>query len=720
MITVTQEPGAISFSRNPMIYGLQSDNLYQSAGQKFIGLLNFTDYTNSNRGNYNFTLNYGGMPLVFSVGLNTDDATSGYNLPQVSGSDPDTWLTLAMARMQGNYYLNRDFTLDIYSNTGGRTFGIRFTAKNVGDQYQVTCDSAVQANTYGAQLATMAVLTAGLSKQPRSNFKIMVEVWMMLPDGSDYERLSQAFPDVDDNGSCVYDISGTVSDGLAAYGFDRPDLSAPSAEICVNTCRKYYLQVAEVFGDSQVIRAVTQTTTKTAIYGSFSKRMVEELLFPDFFINGALLNFLDQELPVKTTHLTQPEFLTFCAFNAGIITIKLRVNITYSDNTTVQIPDVYPFNEIPQYTKVCFPTGYSQLNLGLFDNTKTVVSWTVQVFNDQNVAISQVKTYVLDYTYRPYGRYLLYQNSFGGYISNFTYGRSSREYELTFNSAEITPKGGFKLIDGDIIDYDMLATDKITLVTGFMPRRALLVYRDFILSVDRFLVDKGKALPISILSNSIKEFKDGDNLYSQSFDIGFRWAEEVYTYDPDEVEPYTPADLANYTPTIPDPDMVDNFDNRYYLKTLTYNRTEVDGFISNEAAARAAADTALQNAVNALTAEVGQKMDSGETFDDRYYTKTEINNFLGAADPLDYGAGSANPIVIAGYQAAYPNFGDSPAIMVFETITNNDGSTSYRYRTDIQPVGNFVAGHLDNISISSPTKADGTTRAPLRIIIKAT
>ncbi len=701
-----------------MIYGLQTDNLYSAPGAAFIGLLNFPDYTLSGDNAYTFALIYGGNTLEFIVNP-ADDPDSGYNLPPVAGATYQPWLTAAMARLQSNYFINRDFSLDIYNNAG--VYSIRFTAKAVGAQYVITTDTANQTTLFGKAVAVINTLQAGVAQVVRPNFKIMIEVWMWLPDGSDAERLSQAFPDVEDDGTCIYDISGTISDGLAAYGFDRPNLALPDSEVLTNSSRKYYLQIAEVFGEPQVIRAVTATPTQTAIYGGFSKRMMQELLFPDFFSANPLQRFLDQELSNKTTHITQPEFLTFCQFLPGPVVLNMQVTVNYSTGNPIVMNNVYQYPAVAQYTKICFPVGYGALLLSLQDETRTVVSWSCVLVNGTNTAVSETKTYVLDYTYRPYGRYLLYQNSFGGYISNFVYGKSSREYDLTYKSSEITPTGGFNLIDGEVLNFDNESTDKLTVVTGFMPRRALLIYRDFILSVDKFLIDNGKALPIGILSDSIKEFKDGDNLYSQSFDITFQWSEEMYTYNPEEVEPFSPADVGNYSPPNNGPDMPENFDDRYYLKTLTYSAVQIDNLLATETAARVAGDTNLQTQINAINVALAGKMDADANFNALYFTKAEVLAFFGSGAPVVKAIGVQNPIVISDYQTAYPNFGNYPNIMILENITDGEGNIiAYKNRTDLEPQLNLDEDmNVDSITIDSPADGSGNTMSPFTIIIKA-
>ncbi|MDB4919850.1 hypothetical protein [Mucilaginibacter sp.] len=698
MITINQQPNAIAFSRNPMVYELQSNRLYQSAGAAYVGILTFgAGYLVST--GFNFTLTYGSTPLKFFTspfaGGYQDD---GYTLPKADTLSFDDWMTANLAVFQSNFFLNRDFIIDL-TFIGGIKY-IRFTAKQVGDQYSITLDDTT--------VASLTQLTAGAGKQPQPNFKLMIEVFMQKPDSAEFELLSQAFTEVDDAGKSIYDLSATLTDGLAAYGFDRPALNMPSAEYCPNTCRNYYLKIAEVWGVTQQIRAVTQTTTKAALYGGFSKRMREELVFPGYFADGALLKFLDQEPNLKITHLKQPEFLTLCNFGAAIATLKQKVVVTFNDNTAQTVYN-FPYTDVVQYAKLYFPSGYSQLNLGLIDDTKTVAQWDITIVNNAGTALSETRTYLIDYSYRPYGNYLLYQNSFGAYVSSFTYGKASREYDLVFQSAEITPAGGFRLIEGERLDYDQQISSKLTLATGFITRRALLLYKDLILSTDKFLIDKGKAVPISIISKTIKEFKDGDNIYALTFDIGFQWNEELYTYDPEETDPYTPADLSNYVPPTPTDTMPDNFDDRYYLKTLTYNRVEIDGKITTEASARNTEDVNLQAQINAFVASLATKMDVTANFDSRYYTKDQIDTyFLGIVGVIviDKPAGSPNPIVIPTIQTTYPNLGSKPSIICLQKMS----STVYKDRTDLQPVRTFIGANLDNISIdveadiADPTK----------------
>jgi hypothetical protein len=707
MISILQQPGAFSFSRNPMVYQLQSDALYAAPGSKYVGLLSFIDFPFSD---YTFQLSYGDIELGFTVPVGGPADDSGYVLPSPNGRTEAAFLAGALAALQANYYFDRDFTLDLYSSNGLNY--IRFQAKEKGSQYTLSIADPAH--------VSIQQLQAGTDQAPQPNFRLFVELWMQKPGSAQFERLSTAYPEVDNAGNCTIDISGSVSDGLAAPGFDRPSLALPAIQACTNSVRPYYLKIAEVWGDKQTIRAITNTAVKTAIYGGFSKRMREQLAFPGYFQSGTLIKFLDQEAPVKITHLKQPEFLTFCALNGPLPIVYLSVTVTYADNTSAHYT-LGQAQNIPQYGKYCFPVGYSQLHLGLFAGNLTVAAYTVVLTDAQGNELSETRTYQMDYTYRPYGRYLVYQNSFGSYVTSFTYGKTSYEYDLTFQSAEITPKGGFQLINGEKLDYNQQIDPKLTVATGFMSRRALQCYRDLILSRDKFLLDKGVALPITILSKTIKEFKDGDNLYALSFDLGFQWSEDLYTYDPDEPDPYSPTDLSNYVPPTLDQTMPVNFDDRYYLKTQTYNKVEVDGLLAAEIADRQSQAQTLDNEINALTIALANKADLNHTHDDRYYTKAEINDFLiGIAGSvvLEYESGTVAPIVFTNWQADYISLGNYPTIIVLQQSA--DDPTLYQPRAELQPARQYNAdkSQLLSLSIDAPLNEAGTLRETLQIILK--
>ncbi|MNT00260.1 hypothetical protein D3C72_1346870 [compost metagenome] len=63
----------------------------------------------------------------------------------------------------------------------------------------------------------------------------------------------------------------------------------------------------------------------------------------------------------------------------------------------------------------------------------------------------------------------------------------------------------------------------------------MLAMADFYLSRFKYRVSGTKAYPIGISSKTIKEGKDGDNLYSQSFEYSYQYKDDCFTENQEEI-----------------------------------------------------------------------------------------------------------------------------------------------------------------------------------------
>src|SRR5690606_16221056 len=169
-------------------------------------------------------------------------------------------------------------------------------------------------------------------------------------------------------------------------------------------------------------------------------------------------------------------------------------------------------------------------------------------------------------------------------------------YDLDSVVAKMMSVSDFVLADGEEIEYDLTLRESEVVNTGFKPRREIRALRDFFLSPEKYAYKKGVLFPISLTSKSIDEFEDGQNLYALSFEIGCKYVEELFGgEDEDEAYSYAP-NLQAYVPVPPEVPEV-NYDDRYYLKTETYNKAEIDSRL-----------TILQSAFDTLETHVNDEL----------------------------------------------------------------------------------------------------------------
>ncbi|HWK58743.1 MAG TPA: hypothetical protein VNQ80_15475 [Parapedobacter sp.] len=569
-ITLTREPGAAVFSRNPVVFGFHTDRRYANEGRPFVGHLVFSSPRTDG---VVMRLEYGGTTLFF-VFVDVIDG-SGLRLPAWDGVETMAeWRDKVLAALSRNYYLNRDFELTAVSDNT-----IALSARVNSDAYDVTLLDGVGITMGWQQSGVPALFTA--------NLKVLAELYVMGLDGG-YELFVQAVLEPDDNGHVVWDVSEALTTALLADGHDRPNLSLPVFETSGRTVRRFFVRYAEMLGQPQRVGIITDTAVKWGVYGGFSKGMLAERSFPGWFVSAGKLKWMDQSGGYRVVKPDQPDYLYAVNFSGGqLVDLDVRVKVLFSDNTDVTYT-ADTFAAVPEFMRVMIPAGMKQLGVHLQDAEKVPATYEVWL-EDAGGVRTEVMRFTINYRYEPYTRFFVYENSFGGYEGVYVYGRKSKGYEVVQQRATLTRMADFVLTDGDSIDFDVRLTDSEEVNTGYMTRRQLRGFRDFFLSTEKFAYKNGRFYPITLVSKNINEFQDGNNLFALAFEVGSRYSEELFTADEETDEyAYTP-DLSGYIP--PPPSDPENFDDRYYLKTETYNRAEIDAKVA-----------AVQNALVAYAA----------------------------------------------------------------------------------------------------------------------
>lgn len=612
-IQLLKQPGLVSFSRNPVLFKLQSNARLQSLGKKFICRLQATTPPDGSVIN----IAYAGLSLDFTFVQVPD--SSGYQLHfREAGQTDQQYAETLKADLAGNFYILRDFDLDVYTEYG--VYFVRFTAKNVGADYNILITPQYYVG--------LSYIQAGENEVPNPNFKIYFEVWVQRSIDSVPVRMRDSYIEADATGTANIDLSTTLTDALLADGYDRPNFANAIAQVDSKSSCKFFIRYAEVYGTTQVIRQVKQSDTYVALLGGISNEMLENFAFPGYFISGELLRFMKQEPDEKWLLPTQPEFLTITLFKAALTGLQLKFVLTYADDTTATVYK-HSMGDREHFSKLTFPVGYVQNNLNLVSDTKAVVSYTVQVVNGNLEAVSVTKTYFLKYDYLPYARHFVYLSSWGTYDTLVTFGKGSTQYEVATESAAITNDNGFLLADGDIINYSASLNNKETVASGYMEKAQIRQFKDLALSRDQLLYRKKRVYAIAFASNSVKEFKDGDNMRAISFEIGFRFEEVLFTVDDQDdldIPMFLPLNFREgpSDPGAPD----DNLDYRYYRKTEAYNKGEVETIFTDRDEEYQTFKQGLDQRFLNYTELLNGKSPIVHQHDDRYLLKAEMQDIL--------------------------------------------------------------------------------------------
>ncbi len=621
-LTIIQEPAEIVFSRNPVVFGFQTDNLYNPVGQASVYLLAFPEGPLEDGINFDIIYGGGAIILPFSVKNYPDDSglelIAGKDHPIIADQTILQWCEACIVAFEANYLLSRDFTFSI--DTAGIDPRVKFTARVLDPYFNVSVSDQIYVSS--------TQLVNGIKKERNTNFKIPYEIWVENEAHTGFDKLVQdVFADPDDDGIARVNICKTLSEALrgSMNDFDTPDAALPAAFHAKKTCRRYYLRYAEAYGAVQTVRQMFTTDIKWALLGGVGKFKQTSYSIPANFYVSDLHRFLKIEPVSKTVKLTQPEWLSMVWLATVPATVQLKVKVYYSTGSPIETT-MYPFSGLLKYDKVTFPAGCTQLDLPALDIARIITKYEVWVENAADEAVlTEVRTYTLDYVQNP-AKFIVELSSFGVYDTFQCYGKGASAYEISSDKAVISRSAIFTFSKGETLDFDNSLEQKEIIRTGWQSRREIARYRDLFLSWDKFLVRNGRMYPISTNTKSIKEFDDDVHLYGLEFEIGFRYTEELYS---EEDDPDQAISLAQFIPVISNP-TPENYDDLYYRKAQTYNKAEVDAFIANVLAIELAHHNAQQALIDGIIEDLEGKADIDHNHDLDYVTISDFNDFADA------------------------------------------------------------------------------------------
>lgn len=422
-ITVTDPPAfALCGKGNPIIFKAATDasTIYVTEGVKAQLKLNFSHpggtYPIYNDGD-TFILSWVGREIKFTFKRNPDN--SGTQLPVPDGLSTSSWVYSVHYWISKNYWLRNTFNI----TTSGIT--IIFDAKNYGLDSIL---SLVSTLVYIEPLNNTAVV----NQVRKSFFDILLHLerydntlneWVTVADLS-------LVPDADLN------VKFEISELLWPYTYSS--FTFPQELVLINKITgpliKYKLYMLERYVNNTNIyeyQAISYEYYKSALRGGLPKHRVANMEKEgiNFLQELTTLKYFLTLHPVsKTISPVSFESLFFFIFDidkSGYV--KLCAKSYYSDatdNTTI-VEELYGAKD---YDIFEFITSPCKLNLEV--PGKTLVKYEIWLADVYNNLLSEVRTYVLDYTYYSNYRQFIFINSLGCWDTARFTGVAKSKYEI--------------------------------------------------------------------------------------------------------------------------------------------------------------------------------------------------------------------------------------------------------------------------------------------------
>lgn len=290
-----------------------------------------------------------------------------------------------------------------------------------------------------------------------------------------------------------FEVQTRIDDQLSATA---PVYADKNFSICPNLTRQYYY-ISSSYNDETLVTTATSTTL-WAMRAQMAMRhfsMYKDVFFTQV-IGGVLSKFLTWQPNGKLVRTDQPERLYFLTnFTPSPKSLNLRTRVFYSDNTAETFTSKTVDNVTPM-TVYSVPVGYSEMNLQAL--AKTVSWYEVWLTNESGQQISEVRFYRVDRFAYESVKYIIFQNSLGGYDTLRCVGSASESVSI---SRQILER---------FTDYDYLPTASEVLINNVTGQRQITLnvgnwlnsdYREYLedlaISEEFFIVDGEEFIPLT-------------------------------------------------------------------------------------------------------------------------------------------------------------------------------------------------------------------------------
>jgi hypothetical protein len=504
MLTLVDQPDVLSLAKNDIIFKISTDNYVATDGVKSsIDIRYFPTDGDT------LTFSWGDESITFLTATSLDN--SGTKTYKFMGSyssfnDENQYLeNQLMPCLIANETLfeNFDISIHIQSTT---LHWIRITAKNEGVDYTLSLSS-------GSSHFSTANIVSGVDKVVNTNFKIVFDV--LVRDGdissTSYKTLGQFEQIPDDNSEVEFNIYRVIYRYMNSLGGDVPTFNQNIKTECSKNIVKFYIRYREVYGDILYDYYVNSSAYYYALFGGLRKQDFNGNTLIGQLSSSTVKPFLTWQPASKEVGRNDQEYLYY--YYDGTSGIKTQVKLFFDDGTTSvnYITSIYTsHNNCVQI----LPAGFSQLNLSTYEvGGITIIKYQLKLVDASNVAISDMREYLLDENEYDNARYFLYKNSIGGYDTIRFLGDAENTLDMDFDLNERFLASGFTSQDGQRVKSSISFTQAMEVSTGLIDKELKISLQDLLISPDVYEIVDGKFVSIQILN------KDNEKIFNEGEDV---------------------------------------------------------------------------------------------------------------------------------------------------------------------------------------------------------
>lgn len=367
------------------------------------------------------------------------------------------------------------------------------------------------------------VFSLGSNTVTLTNHKIHIEIYRLIDNWSSVLVGEESLP-VISGSTCLFDLSDYLKYEtlLNITVLDLFDIIPQS----LNSNKRYIFKIFESYNNDGIKHNYFTTSQIWAVNGGFSKLFLKNYLaiYKDFFTDFISTDkkFLSWA-PDKNICWNQHDILFFM----GLETVKYyyKITLTFSDNSTQVIDSAESYCAINQLSWL--NSSYLSNSLDAYETEdKIIKSYTIQVFNASDVAVTEIKTYYLDRNTYNFSRQFIFRNSFGAYDIIMLKGISEQSNEIQRTVGYFQTKDATSFSE---YSQNYKAASGF-LVTNYTDLSAAQQYiTELFNSKEIYEIVGSEIVPVIQSNNKIKINQDNEFLFSFNFEYAYAQSDSYFS-----------------------------------------------------------------------------------------------------------------------------------------------------------------------------------------------
>ncbi|MFH1118268.1 MAG: hypothetical protein V1775_00485 [Bacteroidota bacterium] len=369
--------------------------------------------------------------------------------------------------------------------------------------------------------------------QGTENVYLLIQPWYAL--NNDVLGTDILFPAVP--GSAVTDLHEYLRTGLFAFKqFVFPEQGNVPWSLRPALIKEYKLKIQEIyFANGQELIITSWLEQRFVLRGKIPewKKQVfyaQNTSFLDWQNSThSFLTFSPKTLITSPSQMQKLGFFVYWNCQTGE-RLNLKIDVVFTDSTVAGFTTTQQSAALTRFAVVEFAVGYSILNLPDWSATnhpgKTIAHYSVTAMSG-SVAVSETRTYLMDYRRHIGSHQFIFANSIGYYDTFLATGET--ELNSSFEYDNVNDCSLNLYANPEKFQFRVTSEHIHTCRSGFMSAEMALYMAEFFESFERYEVIGSSLIPVVLFKTKTLRARDNENMFFVEFEYQHTVYQKVET-----------------------------------------------------------------------------------------------------------------------------------------------------------------------------------------------